>query len=202
MKYLILIILHFLILNFGTSQIQYEIEYKNGWIYFDKFGASSERGIINGYSIQSEIILWGRKVITDRLYYRLGIGYNNFWMLGVSGSPREISNFISFQGGLEYSLISNKHSFFINISNNILLNSKPNRSIIYGEKSLYTNLDMGISIKVGKRSTFNFSTPLTLFPLYKKCNIDDLNPVTSPSYNLWVETIGLNIGVKWKISKL
>lgn len=202
MKHKAFIIIYFTLTSLIHGQKSFEIEYRNGWLYFDKYGSSSDKNEVNGYALQTEIILWMTKIIDRKLSYRLGAGYNNLWLLGVSRRPREISNYISLQGGIKYDFVPNKFGTFINVNCNTLLNGKPDYLLIYDERRVYANIDLGLQFKIGKRSSLSISSPLTILPLYSKENVSDFNPIPTPPYNIWVETTGLNLGIKWTLGKV
>ena len=94
-----------------------------------------------------------------------------------------------------------------NLSNYILLNSASDSPTYIGntrtvERRIYTNLDLGIRFKTGKRSTFNLSTPITIFPIITSGIRGDFLPIVKPDYKVWAETIGLNLGFKWTLGEI
>jgi hypothetical protein len=199
-KYLIRII-SFLIICINsidvTSQSKLTIEYSNGAIFLDKFGASSNNNNFNGHAIQSEIVSWYKIIEKENLLISTGIGYNNLWLLGVSDRPREVSSYLIVKFGMDIILHKNRFYGLLNLNNNILLNKKNNLFKLYAnERTVYSNIDLGLRYNIGEKTQLSIWSPITILPLFYKNSVQIISPPASDVYNIWVEMIGLNIGIK------
>jgi hypothetical protein len=184
-----------------SGQNNFEIEYSHGGVFVNLFGESNKyEKNRSHHAIQSEIVLYKTLISFDKLKLRGGVGYNNLWLLGVSDRPREISSYLSIRVGTEIGLLKNKLSFIGHLNNNILLN-KADNFFRLDEHKVYSTIDLGFRLKLGKRSKFVFSSPIPILPLYSKDNVTLLTPL-SPEFDIISELTGFNIGINWTLSKI
>ncbi|HOY12658.1 MAG TPA: hypothetical protein PLY70_05935 [Saprospiraceae bacterium] len=206
-KIKILIALALIIPFVSHAQTNFEIEWTQSAIFLDQFGESSRRDGINGYGMQSEVLIWRKFENIGRISPRLGSGYTNLWYLNSSLSPRMVASYLPVKFGFDFNFKKKSIKLMANLSNYICLNAKSNRSYYqdntpFVERSIYANIDLGIRIKTGKRSTFNLSTPITIFPIITSGLKGDFLPIVKPDYKVWAETIGLNLGFKWTLGEI
>ncbi|HMS67735.1 MAG TPA: hypothetical protein PKD18_06345 [Saprospiraceae bacterium] len=189
------------------AQRNFEIEWTQSAIFLDQFGESSRRDYIKGYGMQSEILLWKRLGELGNFSPRIGSGYTNYWYMANTLAPRRVASYLPLKFGIDFNFKNSSIKLMTNLSNYILLNSASDSPTYIGntrtvERRIYTNLDLGIRIKTGKRSTFNLSTPITIFPIITSGIRGDFLPIVKPDYKVWAETIGLNLGFKWTLGEI
>ncbi len=78
------------------AQSHFEIEWTQSAIFLDQFGESSRRDGINGYGMQSEVLIWKRFENIGSISPRLGSGYTNLWYMANSSlSPRMVASYLT-----------------------------------------------------------------------------------------------------------
>lgn len=193
------VILLFLVQNI-KAQETYHAEAATGWMFFNLIGNSDDfLGQYKGYGIQNDLTFWLNDNSTNRLNFKIGLGYTNFIPLEFSAlQDATSSSYLGLKTGLDFT-ISDKIKLKTSLSTYVLLH-KDFQDYNNLQRRFFTNLDIGLQQQISKNWSLFFSTPITLRYMYKSQKgagyLGSSGLITTDAN---VELIGLNVGVNYKI---
>ena len=209
------IVCHIIGMVATSAQGNFEIELNGSAVFIDQVGKSSDELLIsmNGYGSKSDLLVWKPFVLGNNLNLRLGSGINVLDYLNVRETPRRYSLYIPLKIGLDFPISKSRFEGFAQVSNYLLLNkASSDRLFNYSinkaaivENRVYSNIELGMRIKIGKRTSLIIGTPISFIPIaatkkgvtYR--NIDDPN---STEYKIWADMWGATLGIKWTLGKV
>lgn len=182
-----------------NAQIVTEIEFSEGWIYTDLIRKNKSPGLSfwNGYNLQTDVTFWASSQKFKRIHPRVGVSYTNFWSL-VAPKLRDYGHYAGLKVGVDIQSKKQNLKFAIQSSNYFLLNQGPEDIETFeSENRFYANIDLGIRYKLSKRFELSMLTPVTIRPMHYLEGFGTIGQAINP---VWVETIGLNIGMKYSFN--
>lgn len=185
--------------NITFSQNSYEFEFSEGFVFFDYFGDEPVvyDKVFAGYGLQTEIDIWKNIFSSNAINLKLGIGYTNYYYLYDYGftfiARDEIStSYLNLKFGLDYKPNWSKIDFFANFTNYILPYKEKQQ---YSQNRWFSNLDLGLSLKIINGFYISLWSPITLYPMHNGKFVD--RPINL-DFDPWVEITGLNLGISYE----
>lgn len=187
----------------GFSQNNYEFEISEGFVFFDYFGDEPERydKIFAGYGLQTEFDFWKNVYKYKGIQSRIGIGITNYYYLNEYSfsfiARDEISTaYLNVKLGIEYKPNWSSIYFLLRSTNYFLLHEKKQQ---YSQNKWFSNLDLGLKIKIIKNFNISIWSPVTLYPMHNgKFVSRPLNYDNDP----WIEITGINLGISYGFGKI
>ncbi len=200
-KSLIIIFIFISFLNIAKSQNNWGVELSEGFVFFDYFG-DEPRGhdkVFAGYGMQTEFDVWRNFYNIKNIDFKIGMGYTNYWYMYDYGftfiAEDEIStSYLNLKLGVDYKPW-HRVNFLLNSTHYFLLHKdKQQRS----QNRWFTNLDLGVRIKLFKNFKLSLWSPITLYPLHNGERVTRPLSLLYSDFDPWVELTGLNLGISYE----
>jgi hypothetical protein len=194
MKKLNFIITLLLIVNYNVKgQNSFETQITTGWMFHDYIGQSEDvLKFYKGYGIHSNFnIGFYRKI--NQVDIGLGLGYCNVHYL-IGEVDNSSYSTIKFEGRLKSKL--SRLTYTAAVNNHILLH-REKQDLQKFQRRIFTNIDLGINYKINDKISFLVNSPITILPLFTIPNNIKWGYLYQGSIrfvDIWVETIGVNVG--------
>lgn len=207
-----------LVTNLLLSQSNFDLKVSRGILFIDKFGQSSNSIIgVNSKASLTEVG-FSRQILNIK-YFDLNIesglsAIRYYYFVNGSSAPRSWAFYLPMKIGIEYPLGHQRINGTLMLSNYLNINPKsdrylykPNdlRSALLVERRIFMNLDLGLSAKLGKRTSLCISTPISLLPIVasaKGVTHTDLSTPGASPYKVRAEIWGATLGIKWTLGKV
>jgi len=196
-----LLIIYASYFNNVFSQGNIEIEISEGFVFFDYFGNEPEdfNHAFSGYGLQTEFDIWKNVYYSKSCNFKFGIGYTNYsYLYGYHFSfiaRDEIStSYMNLKLGVNYKPKWSKIYFLINSTNYFLLYKEKQQ---YSQNRWFSNLDIGIRIKLFRNINISLWSPITLSPLHKGEFVARSIEFSKYSFDPWIGITGLNLGISY-----
>ena len=213
--YLIVLLL---LTNLLLAQSNFDLNVSRGILFIDKFGESSN--LIVGLNSKASLTEVGfSKQILNINHFDLNIesglsAIRYYYFINGSSAPRSWAFYLPMKIGIEYPLGHHRITGTLMLSNYLNINPKSDRYLYkpndFGsaslvERRIFMNLDLGISAKLGKRTSLCISTPISLLPIVASAkgttHVDLSTPGATP-YKVRAEMWGATLGIKWTLGKV
>lgn len=183
----------FFVLTSLKAQQKLSLEATGGWIYSDLF-----YGLIDDhytYNMHFDLTVWNSFQSSKKFSPRIGAGYSYMWAL--LSRNRRNTHYFTVKVGSDYT-INKRVKFTGSLNSYFVLNGESDFLVIRErERRFFLNFNPGFRIKVGSRSEFVVSSPISLTPTYQ----DEFRVLTGPdpgaNVTIWSGWIGLNIGLNY-----
>lgn len=201
MKNLFIIIIIFIShLSSINSQDNIAIELSEGFVFFDYFGKEPKGfdKVFAGYGLQTEFNLWRTIYKYKSIQSKIGLGYTNYYYLydyGFSFIAREevSTSYLNLKLGMDYKPTWSKITLLLNLTNYFLLHKEKQQ---YSQNRWFSNLDIGLRIKLLKKIHLSLWSPITISPLHEGLSLSRPKDM-SIHYKPWIEITGLNLGISY-----
>ncbi len=199
-KTLIFIFIFVSFFNIAKSQNNWAIELSEGAVFFDYFGNEPRRykKTFAGYGMQTEFNVWRNIYNIKNIDCKIGIGYTNYYYLNdcgftfFAGDLVTNTSYLNLKLGVDYKPW-HRVNFLLNSTHYFLLHKDKQQ---YSQNRWFTNLDLGVRIKLFKNFKLSLWSPITLYPLHKGEFVP--RPFDIRDFDPWIEVTGLNLGISYE----
>lgn len=200
-KYWILLIISIFLYSNIKAQKNIEIEFSTGVMIYDVFKEpENDISSYEGFGIQSSIDFWLRKSFSEKLTGKLGIGYSNFLHGIFVTSDDDLTSYLSIKLSSDYNFYKDRLSMLISFSNYILLHKEiQDKLYLRAQRRIFTNIDLGLLVRLNKKWTLGFYSPITIFPMFKSDENFGILGINGEILGVKAGTTGLRIGIIYKL---
>lgn len=193
-----LVLLTIICLQNGYSQKNFELELREGFIFYDLFKDKNDiYNTFQGYGMQTDVSLIYRYEMHPRYDVQFGLGYSNFYFLDpamILTGQNLFSSYMSLKIGVDGKL-TNRLALSLAANNYILLHKEKLGTY---QKRMFTNMDLGFRIDLADRWKLYVTSPISISPIAGTKDFGYYIPqVGSVRLNSYVEMTGLNIGLRY-----